>query len=369
MSDKFSANKSSDVTAEACAWIAQLESESMTSDDLAAYKEWVERSPAHKQEIQRLAVLSSEMNLLTEMAQPLKEAATRQRQLSSQNQDGYWSRLRLAGVALIMLLSVYTGNQYISFYDQNELAMYSTEVGDYREITLSDGTVLELNTDSQIEIDYSEERRKVRLLNGEAFFQVAHNANRPFIVYANEKAVRAVGTAFVVRLSDKALEVLVTEGKVELSAADKSVEPNDIAKGLSNDNVGESATALTPVVEPIFMRAGETIVYKKIDNKVAIKEKVQVVSKREIKRKLSWQDGLLDFSDTPLIEVVEDLSRYTSIEIEILDPELRDLKFGGLFRTNELQALFNALETTFDIQVEKVDSTHVRLSRKVPTNS
>ena len=96
----------------------------------------------------------------------------------------------------------------------------------------------------------------------------------------------------------------------------------------------------------------------------AQKDVVKLISKREIDRKLSWQQGLLDFSDAPLETVIEDLSRYTPLTIEISDPELRDLKFDGIFRTNELQSLFNALETSFDIKIEYVGDDLVRLSRK-----
>ena len=80
MSELNSLNNTADLTAEACAWIAQIESESMKSDDLAAFKEWIERSPAHKKEIMRMAQLSGELNILTDMAVPLKEAAAGQRE-------------------------------------------------------------------------------------------------------------------------------------------------------------------------------------------------------------------------------------------------------------------------------------------------
>ena len=82
MNEKSILDKSHDLTAEACGWIAQLESESMKSDDLDAFKEWIERSPAHKKELKRLALLSSELNVLTDMALPLKTAADYRRKLS-----------------------------------------------------------------------------------------------------------------------------------------------------------------------------------------------------------------------------------------------------------------------------------------------
>ncbi|TQV89581.1 FecR family protein [Aliikangiella coralliicola] len=377
MSEKLSSNQANDITAEACAWIAQIESEGMTSDDLAAFKEWIERSAAHKAEIRRLAQLSGEINILTEMASPLKDAAARQRELinpghSSRVSKNYWSKNYFtAGIALATVLFF----SFIFIIQQNDSLttpqLYTTAVGGHREVILSDGTLLALNTDSEVEVDYNENRRKVRLLKGEAFFQVAHNSNRPFIVYAGKNSVRAVGTAFAVSLLPQTFELTVTEGKVELSdtAKDKPIVSEQKVTKTALLEPSKDSEQITDEPEKIYLSAGETLAYNPLDEKQIRTEQIKIVSEREIRRQLSWQDGLLDFSETPLIEVVEDLSRYTSLEIEILDPELRNMKFGGLFRTDELQALFDALETTFDIKVVKVNDKLVRLSRNSPIDS
>ncbi len=365
MNEKLQLDKTHDLTAEACGWIAQLESESMKSDDLAAFKEWIERSPAHKKEIKRLAHLSSELNVLTDMTLPLKTAADHRRKLSIL--DLKVSRPKLHYVmGMVCLITVMFFSDYLinnKANTSNQPLLYTTEIGGHRTILLSDGSVLDLNTDSEIEVDYNAQRRKVRLLKGEAFFQVAHNADRPFIVYAGEKAVRAVGTAFVVRLMPKKFEVTVTEGKIELSHAvnsEQSSNGNDKIKL----NIAAKAQKISSTQKvPLYLNAGETVLSDKSNQNQLLAELVATVSERQIRRKLSWQDGLLDFSDTPLIEVINDLSRYTSMKIEISDPELRELKFGGLFRTNELKALFDALETTFDIKIERINDKHVRISR------
>lgn len=366
MSDKNSLNSTSDITAEACAWIAQLESGSMKSDDLAAFKEWISSSPAHKAEIKRLAILSGELNVLTEMSEPLKKAAEERRNLAGPEQRSLWPKLSYTAAIVVLFVAILI-NQFINTgLPVSQPLLYSTEVGAYREVILSDGTVVDLNTDSEIEVDYNSQRRKVRLLKGEAFFNVAHNKKIPFVVYAEKKSVRAVGTAFVVSLLPKSFEVIVTEGKVALSdTAEEGFVVNGSAVSGENSNTSPSQakSVAASEVEPIYLEAGQTLVYDKSVKIDLQAELVEVVSQREIRRKLSWQDGLLDFSETPLIEVIEDLSRYTSMKIEISDPELRKLKFGGLFRTDELHALFNALETTFDIKIERINDNHVRLSR------
>ena len=368
MNDKLSLEKMNNLTSEACAWIAQLESESMKSDDLAAFKEWVERSPAHKKEIKRLALFSSELNVITEMAAPLKAAADHRRKFSILDKTFFRPKIQYF-VGVFCLITVFFFADYINQdngVSVNEPLLYATDIGSHREIRLSDGTLLNLNTNSVIEIDFSIKRRKVRLLKGEAFFQVAHNANRPFIVYAGEKSVRAVGTAFVVRNTQNKFEVIVTEGKIELSQTVSNILSTGENETLLLASVIKEREVLILPKASVFLNAGQMVVYNKSDQKHQIEKLVKPVSKQEIKRKLSWQDGLLDFSETPLIDVINDLSRYTSMKIEILDPELRNLKFGGLFRTNELQALFNALETNFDIKIERISDKHVRISRNEP---
>ncbi len=362
MSHNFTSDIKNDLTTEASAWLAQLESESMKSDDLAAFKEWVERSPAHKREIRRLASLSNDLNILAEMAGPLREAANKQRQIGNIRSKIKWPKLNaLASFGLVVTFMV-LGNFFINTLEQvNSPILYTTNVGVHREIELNDGTVIGLNTDSKIEIDYSPMRRKVRLLKGEAFFQVAHNPDRPFIVYAGEKSVKAIGTAFIVSLLPKAFEVTVTEGKVELSnTANITNNPTLDALGI-HQSIQRPAISEAPAM-PIFLSAGETVTYDPDESSKVLTDVIETVSEREMQRRLSWKDGLLDFSETPLIDVIDDLSRYTDMKIEISDPALRNLKFGGLFRTDELQALFSALETTFAIKIEKINEKHVRLS-------
>ncbi|MEP1742828.1 MAG: FecR domain-containing protein [Kangiellaceae bacterium] len=365
MGDTHSNN--SDLAQEACAWIAQIESESMTACDHIAFEEWLDRSPAHRAEILRFSQFSSQLNVLTEMAVPLKEAINKKRQVSAKVDPPIWKSLKFATSCAVFLAVILFSSQWVVNKEESldGPVLYKTAVGSYRKIMLSDGTLLELNTNSEVEVDYTETRRKVRLLNGEAFFQVAHSKKRPFIVYAGERSVRAIGTAFVVSLLPKSFEVTVTEGKVELSKAVPAKRQN-----LTSEQPADQLLQQELSSDSIYMSAGESVIYNpQVEVEVELNTKVvDSVSKREILRKLSWQDGLLDFSETPLIEVIEDLSRYTTMKIEIEDPELQELKFGGLFRTNELQALFDALEMTFDIEIEKLSEQHVKLSRKKTSN-
>ena len=113
--------------------------------------------------------------------------------------------------------------------------IYVTAIGGIQERKLVDGSILKINTDSQVQVDYSDNVRKIRLLRGEAHFQVSHNANWPFEVYAGTRMVKAIGTAFSVQLSNDSVQVTVSEGRVDIAAAvakQQRVLPLSVGLGL-----------------------------------------------------------------------------------------------------------------------------------------
>lgn len=364
MTEAFSSNLKADIVSEACAWIVQIEEGDLTSADQVAFKEWINRSPVHKSEITRLARFSSELNILTDMKPSLDEAMLHKRKMRKSGIRGK-AVLPLIMASISVVVLMFSGlfvDDSIMPLPEYEPSFYATQIGGQQDITLSDGSVVKLNTNTEVEVDFNAKRRKIRLIKGEAFFQVAHNPNRPFLVYAGDKVVRAVGTAFIVRNLTEKFEVTVTEGRVEL----KTDLLNSVIKPVATISAA-TEHAKPRIVDPIAIEAGETITYAIVSAVVMVTpvkiNRVEKITKREIERELSWQDGLLEFSDTPLNEVIADLSRYTSLKIEISDPELRNLKFGGLFRTDELSVLFDTLETNFDIKIDYEGSDIVKISR------
>lgn len=355
MNNTVDTDNKTDIVSAACAWIVQIEEGNLTSADQTALKEWIGRSPVHKSEIRRLAQLSGEMNVLTDMMPALDKAMIRSKKLRKSNtkRKTVISFVLVCGVMTFVLFSeMFRGSHPLSGIDTP--VFYHTAIGGQKDITLVDGSVLKLNTNTEIEVDFNTERRKIRLVKGEVFFQVAHNADKPFLVYAGDNMVRAVGTAFIVRHLQEKFEVTVTEGKVEL----KPEAPRSIINTEIPEYGPHSQTREEPVL-PVTISAGETIHYTaSMQTKV-----VEKITKREIERELAWQDGLIEFSETPLHEVIAELGRYTTLTIEISDPELRDLKFGGLFRTDQLSVLFDTLEANFGIKLEYQNDTTVRIIR------
>ena len=362
------------IETEACAWIAQLDGDRKPSDeDMAALQEWANRSPLHHQELMRLSSLWGDLNILTELAIPAQQKASERKDsgnLTLGSRVGAWFANLLAPVisgkpqalfaslVLVGLLSM--GLWTIQQSAEPVHLVYSTALGEQQSATLPDGSVIKLNTNSQVAIDYDKKRRKVRLLRGEAHFDVAHNPSRPFEVYAGTGRVRAIGTAFSVYLKDHNVEVTVTEGRVELASI-ATPAPSDKSAA---DNSAEEPNKPSPAIpEPTTLGqlvAGETTLF---NDHI---EPVKVLNEIDVMRKLSWREGMLIFSGESLEQVVAEVSRYTSLSIVIADPEIRDVRIGGYFRVGETDAMFDALQTSFGVQVSHISEQEVQLTSARP---
>lgn len=215
----------------------------------------------------------------------------------------------------------------------------STGLGEFRRLDLPDGSQVILNTDTSVEIAYDDRVRQVRLLGGQAFFEVAKNPARPFIVQAGKVAVRAVGTAFEVRLRAATLDVLVTEGRVRVSGevpSDPSVPSGGVDLGpelvvghraqlaLDADRASRSAAMVVSTVEPRALRAAT-----------------------------AWQEGRLAFFDQPLADVVAEFNRYNRRKIVIADEGLAARRFGGGFASHQVEPFIELLEQSFGVVVEQ----------------
>jgi len=245
---------------------------------------------------------------------------------------------------------------------------YATAVGQQLSMTLTDGSIVILNTNTQIKVDYDHEYRNIRLLQGEAHFTVAKNPVRPFRVYAGNGRVQAVGTAFSVYLRDDSVDVTVTEGEVVLESVgqagvDLLPQPGKLPG--SNQSSGAIATVDDGIVEALSkLKAGESASFQiAVNADVArIIDAIETVEAPEMAKRLSWREGILTFAGDPLAVVVDEISRYTTISIEISDPVVRATRIGGRFPIGETDAMFDALEANFGLQVTRLSHDHVLVS-------
>lgn len=217
-----------------------------------------------------------------------------------------------------------------------------TAVGELRRLVLPDGSTLHVNTDSRIEVVYSPAERRVRLLRGEAHFSVAKNPARPFFVEAGGVAVRAVGTAFNIRLRGDAVEVLVTEGRVRVAdtARDESL-------------IVRPAPGTHPT--PPLLAAGERVLIPSVASADGgpLPATAEAVPALEIERTLAWQGRRIQASAARLSELVSEFNRYNRVQIVVGDPELATRRYGGSFRADDAETFVHLLETKFGLRVER----------------
>ena len=346
------------VEAEAAVWVARFDAGEVSAQDQAAFQAWLGRSALHRQAIAEYGSLWSEFDalaLLADAGAVKQQAGMREGQPAALKKT--WPRLAACaaaaaviavagGAALFYASPGVTPGAVPKAASQVAQAQphppaglfYETAVGDHKQIVLADGTTVSLNTNSRLDVRFSGNRRDIYLIRGEAYFEVVHDKARPFTVYASNYAVRDIGTAFDVHLAAPGrVEVGVTKGSVAVAPVHDGQDPGAAAS-------------------PDVIVAGHRVV---LDKTI---EPVQRVSSIAMGRKLAWRQGELIYTGQPLQDVLADISRYSDIKIELADPAVANLPVGGAFRTDQIEAIFAALESNFGIHAQWIDPRHVRFT-------
>ncbi len=202
-----------------------------------------------------------------------------------------------------------------------------TERGQQREVVLDDGTVVELDAETQLTLAYGDDERRVTLDAGQAHFDVRKDPGRPFIVVAGDSEIRALGTSFQVYRRPGSVTVTLLEGRVEV------VPTND-----RPDAHAEQQPAWKKELVP-----GEQLT-------VASEQPVTPeVTNIDVDRVTAWQRGMMEFDALTLPEVVAEVNRYSDTPVIIADPSLNDTRVSGVFAIGDTETLLLALETGFDI--------------------
>jgi transmembrane sensor len=204
---------------------------------------------------------------------------------------------------------------------------YRTAIGGIAAISMNDGSTVTLNTNSNIRVALNETERRVDLERGEAFFEVAKDPNRPFIVRVGDQRVIAVGTKFSVRRELNHVRVIVTEGRVRVEHSEPH-QPADVAL-ISAGGVAVAGAAGVLVQDKSLSDAEE---------------------------RLSWRQGIVVFRETLLSDAVAEFNRYNTRQIYIEDPALGSMRIGGHFRTHNAEGFVRLLADALPIRVEDNES-------------
>ena len=317
---------------EAATWLIRRDSAAGANDD-AEFTAWLAADVRHRAAYVRLTAAfdrTARLKNLRRDGMPIDaDLLARPGRPSFKSVRGPWWSLA-AAVAMVSVAVTWWWLQ------QGGAQTYRTEVGDMSRVILSDGSAVTLNTDSELRVRFTDAKRTVTLLRGEAQFAVAHNALRPFEVLARDRVVRAVGTVFDVRMSgEQSMTVLVTEGRV-------GVVPQASAE----------TSAATTIIE-----AGEVITAS------AGSLKVTRLSAAEASRRMAWRNDQLAFQGETLAEAVAEFNRYNRRQIRIEDSSLEQINVGGSFKPRDIDSFVAALERSFGIKVKSSDSRSVVLVR------
>ncbi len=217
----------------------------------------------------------------------------------------------------------------------------TTATGEIRRVPLGEGSVVTLDTNSVVETAFSKERRDIRLVSGMAYFEVAHDPARPFVVEARDLLVRAVGTAFSVRnLPGQPVAVVVSEGRVALSrgTGQASAVPLEL---------GANAQAIVPS-----------------GSRLTAEDVARALTPDDLTRSLSWRDGMLAFEGETLAQAAQRFRRYGGPAIVIDDASLARQPISGLFAASDPRGFAQAIAVSFDAHVaEDSGKVHLRSER------
>jgi transmembrane sensor len=361
----MSTESTKQIEAAAAEWLIRRDSQEWSASDQVALEEWLNASTLHRVAFLRLELTWEDTDRLKALAAgvrtdgppppgkwnltpffdqsdadpsparpPLSEGEGVRKQQSYRMGKGL--RLAIAASVLLAIVSgLYTYQAGILTGDR-----YTTPVGAIESVPITDGSKVTLNTDSQIRVTLTETERRIELKHGEAFFEVAHDARRPFIVRVGNKRVIAVGTKFSVRRDgNDDIQVVVTEGKVRIENARETT------------NSGDDGTASTFLTPGAIARASDAGVL------------VQRKTLPEAEEQLSWRAGILQFRNQTLADATAEFNRYNSRKLVIDNPSIAALTIEGNFRATNLDAFARLLETGYPIRVVEEGDRIILMSK------
>ena len=303
---------SAEINTMAAAWIERRDRDEWCAADQAELDTWLDQSPAHRAAFWRLEAAWKDTNRLTAF-QPSPRRISETRAPAS--------RPIFKFAAAIVLLAV-CGSATAWYVTTPDWKTYSTTVGGREILTLGDGTKIELNTDSSVRVAQTAHSREVWLDKGEAYFDVTHDATRPFTVVAGDRRITDLGTKFVIRRETGGLKVAVLDGRVQLEPNGGETKPTILTEG---DVIVATATKLT---------RSRTLA-------------------KQLETDLGWRNGVLVFNDRTLADVVAEFNRYNTRKLIVTDEKTAQTRIAGTFRADNIEAFVNTAHRVLGLKVEK----------------
>lgn len=310
----------------AAAWVAREDRAPLTAEAEAERDAWLQADSRHFGAYARAhAVLAR-----TDRARALSAGSMRRTSIarSSTRRARRLFKWAVGAAAMFSLLAIGVHRQ------DDGAEYYATRKGEILRVPLQDGSAITLDSDSQVRVSYSDSRRDIRLLQGEALFDVAKNPQRPFVVRAEETDVTAIGTSFAVSLTERrsgGVEVLVREGVVDVTDVQGAVAP---ARLLAN--------------------------YRALANR-SHGIRIEAVPTDDLQQQLAWREGMLSFNGDTLSVAAAQFLRYSDTRIVINDPLVGSRRIVGLYSASDPRGFAHSVALSLGLVVEQ-HGNDVRLS-------
>lgn len=269
----------------------------------------------------------------------------------SSARGGWWWLSGGLGVATIVLLLALWPNGFGPWASGAVAAIYQTNVAGIEDVHLRDGSSIILGGQTKLSVTLSPQRRSVRLIEGEAWFKIAHDPNWPFVVAAGDGTITAIGTAFLVTRQSDRVVVTVTDGTVEVSAQPPMWPPLRLVQEFS----------LGPALPPVPVSRGEELAF-------ADGGEVAPVKPADTRAATAWTHGRLIFDDQPLRYVVETINRYYSRRI-VVGASAGALRFSGIILEDDIRDWLNSLQVILPVVAKEQDATVYIRTRRLPATS
>jgi transmembrane sensor len=306
----------------ATAWLIRREENGWTADDNARLEAWLNADPKNRIAFYRMQFGWQKVDRLAALREPAVP-------MPVHNSARWWGR-RGVGPALSIAASLALGAIIVWHLVGLERHTYTTSIGGRIEVPLSDGSKIELNTDTRLRAEVNANSRTVWLENGEAYFDVAHDATRPFVVHGGTRNITVLGTKFSVRRDGDRVEVVVLEGRVRV------------------DDLASPERAVVITRGDIAISQGVALNIKHSEEHAA--------------DELSWRRGMLTFNEMTLVDAAAEFNRYNHKQLVVVDPRAAAVHIGGSFDATNVEAFVRLLRQGFGLRVED-EGNVIRISR------
>ena len=312
-----------EIESTAARWLARRDAGTWSDARQRELEAWLATSTAHRVAFLRLESVWNRTHRLSALRGPEFRPAAR----ASANRSRFaWAVA--AGVAAVSVLGAGAGWHWLG----RDATDFRTAVGERKPVVLADGTRIVLNTDTRLRSEIGSSGRGVRLDQGEAYFEVAHDAAHPFVIDAGDCTVTVLGTKFDVRRDGGTVRVTVVEGKVRVTPRGDAAGDRQVVLAADDSAV---ATTLSAIV--VHRSAVDTA------------------------HALTWRSGRLSFDDTTLEAVALEFNRYNTRKLVVEGDRAAGIRIGGSFDATNLEAFAHLLHTGFGLTVRD-DGQVIRVS-------